>query len=76
MVPRVAISRDVVYAEEVADDSDDAGRWRLESRVSGYVVMYPFGLFRLCRCSCVGDWRGGVGGRAFIREGLVDRGSP
>ena len=30
---------DVVCAEEVADDSGDAGRWRLEGRVGGYVVM-------------------------------------
>ena len=30
--------RDVVCAEEVAVDFGDAGRWRLESRVGGYVV--------------------------------------
>jgi len=32
------LRRDAFCAEEVAVDSGDAGCWRLESRVGGYVV--------------------------------------
>ena len=69
--------RDVFCAEEVAVDSGDAGRWRLGGRVGGYVLTWPLVLVWFCR-SCVGDGRGGVGGRLgnAVRVGLVDLGSP
>ena len=42
-----------------------------------YVVMYPFGLLRLCRCFCVGDGRGGLVDRgglvAMLFEWIVGR---
>ena len=67
---------DVVFAEEVADNSGDAGRWRLKGRVGRYVAMQPLVVLWLCRCSCVGDGRGGGDGRLgkVVRVGLVDRG--
>ena len=70
--------RDAVCAEGVVVDSGDAGLWRLGGRVGGYVVVtWPLVFVWFC-WSCVGDCRGGVGGRlgSAVRVGLVDLGSP